>query len=194
MPEDRFDPSGYLTFDLARGSASLPDAASAVVLPADVLERVAGGKDGIGPALVARPLGEWLGARLRERLAAGGGNPADASPESFLAQANGLLAVHGLGRISLEAYGDAVLLRTELVVLPKAGAGFLEPFCSGLFGAFLGREVPCLALDGPGGACVLIGSPPAVRRAAQLKAAGVPAETIATRLHQESRAAREGKR
>ena len=193
MPENRFDPSGYLTFDLSRCSATLPDAAAAVILPAEVLERIVDDRDGGGPGTIAHPLGEWVGARVRDRLGAGGGSPADASPEAFLAETNGLLAVHGLGRVALETYGDALLLRADVAAFPKAGAGFLEPFFAGLFGAFLGRDVPCLALDGPGGPCVLVASPPAVRRAAQLKSAGILPETIATRLHQESRAAREGK-
>jgi hypothetical protein len=193
MPEDRFDPGGYLTFELSRGRAGVPGAVGAVILPVEVLERIATDGDGGGPAGVARALGEWLGARLRERLASGG-NAADASPESFVSALTGLLAVHGLGRAALETYGDAALIRAEPTIFVKAGAAFLEPLFGSLFHGFLGHEVPCLVLDAPGASCVLLGSPAAIRRAAQLKSAGVGPETIATRLHQESRALREGKR
>jgi hypothetical protein len=195
MSDDRFDPSGYLVFDLARGRAVVPQDAGALVLPTEILERLAAESDAGMPGRLARALGEWLGGRLRARLAGGGADPVAASPEAFLSELNGLLAMHGLGRATIETYGDAMLLRPAPTVFAKSGAGaFLEALFGGVFGAYLGHDTPCLALEAPGGPCVLIASPAAIRRATQLRTAGVAPETIATRLHQEARALREGQR
>jgi len=194
MAETRFDPSGYLTFDLARGRIAAPSGGGLVALPAEHLAKLAGDADSGALGRLGKSIGEWFAGRLRERLASAG-DPTAVPPETFLSELNGLLAVHGFGRAAIESYGDAVLLRVGAAVLAgPEGVAFYEAFFAGLFGAFLDQTVHCLAIDTPESRTVLVGSPPAIRRAAQLRTAGVAPETIATRLHQESRAARKGAR
>ena len=194
MSNDRFDPAGYFTFDLARGRAAT-EKTGVLVLPLELLERLAGEADAAALDRLARGLGEWLGGRVRDRLAAGGGDPLAAAPETFLNELNGLLAVHGLGRAVLESFGEVLLVRLDGELLAGVhGAAFFEALFSGVFTTFLGQEAACLAMETPDGRCLLVANPAAIRRATQLRAAGVAPETIATRLYQEARTAREAGR
>lgn len=194
MANDRFNPAGYLTFDLAHGRAAA-EKTGVLVLPLELLERLTGETDAGALDRLARGLGEWLGKRVRDRLSAGGADPLSAAPETFLNELNGLLAVHGLGRAVLESFGEVLLVRLDGDVIAGVhGTAFFEALFSGVFTTFLGQDASCLAMETPGGRCLLVASPAAIRRAAQLRSAGVGPETIATRLYQEARAAREGGR
>jgi|GEM_PF-2427518 len=194
MSIDRFDPAGYFTFDLARGRAAA-EKTGVVVLPMGLLDRLSGEADAGALERLARGFGEWLGRRVRDRLSAGGADPLSASPESFLNELNGLLAVHGLGRAVLESFGEMLLVRLDADLLAGVhGAAFFEALFAGIFTTFLGQEASCLAMETADGRCLLVASPGAIRRAAQLRSAGVGPETIATRLYQEARAVREGGR
>ncbi|MBN1770213.1 MAG: hypothetical protein JXB32_03035 [Deltaproteobacteria bacterium] len=194
MANDRFNPAGYFTFDLAHGRAAT-EKTGVLVLPVEFLERLAGETDAAPLERLARGFGEWLGKRVRDRLAAGGGDPLSAAPETFLNELNGLLAVHGLGRAVLESFGEVLLVRLDGDLLAGVnGAAFFEALFSGVFTTFLGQDASCLAMETPGGRCLLVANPAAIRRATQLRSAGVGPETIATRLYQEARAAREGER
>jgi hypothetical protein len=194
MSNDRFDPAGYFTFDLARGRA-VTEKSGVLVLPVELLERLVGETDGGALERLARGFGEWLGKRVRDRLSGGGADPLSAAPETFLNELNGLLAVHGLGRAVLESFGEVLLVRLDADWIAGVhGAAFFEALFGGVFTTFLGQDAACLAMETPDGRCLLVASPAAIRRATQLRSAGVGPETIATRLYQEARAAREGGR
>lgn len=194
MSNDRFNPAEYFTFDLTRGRAAT-DRTGVLVLPVELLGRLAGEADAGALERLARGFGEWMGGRVRDRLAAAGADPLSAAPETFLNELNGLLALHGLGRAVLESFGEVLVVRLDGDLLSGVhGAAFFEALLSGVFTTFLGQDAACLAMETPGGRCLLVANPAAIRRAAQLRAAGVAPETIATRLYQEARTAREAAR
>jgi hypothetical protein len=194
MANDRFNPAGYFTFDLAHGRAAA-EKTGVLVLPVELLEQLVGEADAAALDRLSRGFGEWLGGRVRERLSASGGDPLAAAPETFLNELNGLLAVHGLGRAALESFGEVLLVRLDGDLFAGVhGARFFETLFAGVFTTFLGQEASCLAMEVSGGRCLLVANPASIRRATQLRSAGVGPETIATRLYQEARAAREGGR
>jgi hypothetical protein len=191
MADDRFDPAGYLAFDLAHGTIGAARAGTpAVVVPREALVALSEEPGMLGFAALARAIGRWIAAALRERL--GGAAAAHgAAPEAFLTALNGVLAVHGLGRLALETYGDVLLVRVESSPLAgPPGERFFEELLASLLGDFLGRPVQCLALPDADEPCILVGGPQAVRRAGDWRKEGASPEAIAARLHRESRAAR----
>lgn len=195
MVENRFNPAGYFTFDLARGRTTT-GRTDVLILPVELLNRLGEEADTAALGRLARGLGEWLGERVRERLSVGGADPLAASPEAFLNELNGLLAVHGLGRTTLESFGDVLLVRLDGGdPFPGVhGATFLEALFSGIITTFLGQEASCLAMDTPGGRCLVVASPGAIRRATQLRSAGAGVEAIVSRLYYEARSAIEDRR
>ncbi len=184
-----FDPGGFLTFDLARGTIRTAGSDSpALVVPATVVAGLATAPtSGEALGVLARALGESIGTALRKGPATSG-DPLGASPEAFLTHLNGLLAVHGLGRLSIETFGDVLLVRAKETPLGEpAGATFLESLAAGILGAFLGEEVRCLSVGDAGKPAVLVASAGAIDLAAGWKRTGATAEEIAARLCRETR-------
>jgi hypothetical protein len=120
---ESFDMSGALRFDLAKGRVSLATgserAVAQVVLPAEVLTSlwrhlsVEQSKD------FGQSFGNVLGARVAGRL---GGTEIAVDPEVIVEHLGGELALAGLGSLTLESWGQALVF--GVVGSVAAGDGY----------------------------------------------------------------------
>lgn len=113
-----FDPAAAVTFDMAFGHVHLDGAPNRVLVPAKTLLELAlaAGEDALadlGHAL-GEPMGRRVGTRLSEE---GDGDPAErrmravrgASLEKVVTELSGELALAGLGALSAERWGRAIV-------------------------------------------------------------------------------------
>jgi len=115
-----FDPAAAVTFDMAFGHVHLDGAPNRVLVPAETLLELAlaAGEDAL--ADLGHALGEPMGRRVGTRLSEGDGGegePAErrqravrgASLERVVAELSGELALAGLGALSAERWGRAIV-------------------------------------------------------------------------------------
>jgi hypothetical protein len=125
MPQSpTFDPTNAVTFDLVHGHVHLEDAPSRVLVPAKALAAlVAALGDSPAGEAFARELGAPLGVRVARRLAAGStdGSALSSSVESVIDHLGGELALAGLGSLSMERWGQAMLLVVDQSPLNGGG-------------------------------------------------------------------------
>src|SRR5262249_55758598 len=109
MSHVRFDPSKAVTFDLSHGLVHLEGAPSRLLVPAEALGALAAAAGAEATRAFGRTLGEALGRRAGGRLAEGGGLRG-ASADAVIEHLGGELALAGLGSLSLERWGRALVL------------------------------------------------------------------------------------
>jgi len=139
MTEARFEPRGYLRFDLASGRLATRDDRRHLVIPAEVLE-AAGSAEGLAEA--ARSWGKAQGKTL---ASFGGGDALEAPPEQFLTDLAHLLATLGWGRCELETWGD-VLFAVVGDAPSGGGARVLGALLAGVFEAVGGQRFECIPM------------------------------------------------
>ena len=146
MPAPAFDPHGAVRFDLKSGATSDPRGARLVLLPAAALEALERTTPG-ALAFLASELGKGCGARVAANL---GGDAAVRSCdlETVVTHLAGELAIAGLGAISVERWGKALVF---VVANPSvASDGFVSGALAGALLAATGREVSVGALGKDG--------------------------------------------
>jgi hypothetical protein len=125
MADRPFDPSEAVTFDLAFGHIHLDGAPHRVMIPAQALVKLchAAGED--ETAELAHGMGAAMGHRIALRLAPEGGSDGDegrarrqtavraAGLERVVAELAGEMAITGMGCVSAERWGKALVLVVE---------------------------------------------------------------------------------
>jgi hypothetical protein len=177
MSAPSFDSTHAVRFDLAEGAVRTGTNGDRVVLAeapalAALLESA--------PAAVAEEFARSCGAAVGRRAAARLGPLDGATTEAFLTQLAGEAALAGLGALSLERWGRAMVVVVQGSPLPAAQ---VAPFVSAAFRAAAGRAVWCtLLLRDAGGARVLVSSELAVAKARDWIASGVAWSEVLGRL------------
>lgn len=129
MASKPFDPSEAITFDLELGHVHLDGAPHRVLVPADALLALCQGAGEEATAALTHAMGSALGKRVAVRL----GREADADPAVAVRAAgldaivNGLageLALAGLGALSAERWGKALVLVLDQSPLGEDGDSF----------------------------------------------------------------------
>ena len=123
MPET-FDMSGALRFDLARGRVTVGSDASGVLLPVDALAAVCRHLDAEGLKDLGRGWGNELGRRVASRLSSSMANVTTAQMVDHL---GGELALAGLGSLSVEFWGHALILAVSDSPLRFGDVGSAKP-------------------------------------------------------------------
>ena len=144
-----FDPSKAVTFDLARGLVQQEGAPSGLIVPAEALATLARAAGPEAFQRFGRAIGEACGRRVASRLAAADGVRA-AGAGAVIEHLGGELAVTGLGSLSLERWGRALVLVVDQSPLGAEGDALLESVLEAALEAAAG-EKPCvivLARDG----------------------------------------------
>jgi hypothetical protein len=134
MQDARFGLEGSLAIDLGKGALTDHGGAPGWLVPVDVLA-----KFGSAHEAPAAALGELIGAELGKRLT----TCITLETDLFVEHLAGECALRGYGKVSLERWGEALVVRTDGSVL---GAPFLEAFFSGVLKAASQREVRCASL------------------------------------------------
>jgi hypothetical protein len=145
MPDPRFDPSHAVTFDLTHGLVHLEGAPSRLIVPAEALGALARAAGPGATAAFGRSTGEAMGRRVASRLAAAGG-VGGAAVDLVVEHLGGELALGGLGALSLERWGRALVLVVDQSPLGVEGDGLLEAILAGAIEAAAGRAVRALLL------------------------------------------------
>lgn len=140
-----FDPVDYYAFDLARGAVHTRHGERVLILSADVMGPLVSTAARHGDLTAIRSLGKHIGEDAVRSL---GDDARRGAPEAVLGHVSGTLALLGWGVLSLERWGNAL-------VLSLAGEPPLDPDRLGLaalLGGVLttlgGRDVACVPIAG----------------------------------------------
>src|SRR3954466_14942660 len=104
-----FDAADAVKFDLAQGLIQLDDETPRLLVPAAALVQLC---DAAGPeatAALGRAMGESIGQRVTKRFKKHGDDARGASVESVIDQLGGELSIAGLGALSSERWGKALV-------------------------------------------------------------------------------------
>ena len=144
-----FDPSKAVTFDLARGLVQQEGALSGLIVPAESLAALARAAGPEASRAFGRGVGEAIGRRVAGHLAEIDGVRA-AGVGAVVEHLGGELAMTGLGSLSVERWGRALVLVIDQSPLGAGGDGLLESVLAGALEAAMGERssVIVLARDG----------------------------------------------
>jgi hypothetical protein len=141
-----FDPTHTLKFDLGRGRVSVDNSTLRLVLPADALQKLCESAGEEATRDFGRSLGTEMGRRVANRL------PAIqlASIEDVVEHLGGEMALMGLGSLSVERWGKALVFVVSDGPFGSAGEAFVSAILQGAMQRALSREVTALLLSREG--------------------------------------------
>lgn len=175
----RFDPSQAVKFDMGRGRIQLDGPVSRVLVPADALVGLAkaAGEEAL------RDFGRQLGTEAGRRAAGRFGDAA--TPEAVVEHLGGDLALSGLGSLSIERWGRALVLVVGGSPFGADGDPLLCAVFEGALQRGLGRtvEVVLLARDGDS-ARLLVVNPAAAAKVRAWLADGTAWGDVLAKLHE----------
>jgi len=179
MPDPRFDPSKAVTFDLTHGLVHLEGAPGRLLVPAEGILRLARAAGPAAAGAFGRSLGDAMGGRVRSRLDAG-----VASIEAVVEHLGGELALAGLGSLSLERWGHALVLVMDQSPLGAEGDPLIEAALGAAIEGTAGRSARAILLGREGvRARFLIGSHAGVEKVRGWLGEGLPWGDALVRLH-----------
>jgi hypothetical protein len=143
MDTSTFDPTRAVVFDLARGQVALESGGSLLLLPAEVVATACAQLDATIVRQLGAALGKQAGARVRKRLAQAGA----ASLEQIVEQLAGELSLGGFGSLSVERWGQALVVRVDGYPLAGHGQELLGGYVEGALSASVEREVTAQPLE-----------------------------------------------
>jgi hypothetical protein len=183
MAQLSFDPSKAVTFDLTHGRVQLDDMPACVLVPASVLAGLVGAAGGEGRANLARALGEPLGRRVARRLGEGDG-ALKASVDAMIDHLGGEFALVGLGSLSLERWGRALLFVIDHSPFGAEGDDLLGALLDAALEGATGRSVRCVPLMRDGArARLLVANERAAERVRAWLGEGLGWGEVLARLH-----------
>lgn len=178
MAGPAFDPNGAVRFDLKSGAAADAKGARVVLVPSAALEALdANALEALGAAI-----GRSCGARIASRFG-GDGGVRGAALENVVTHLAGELAVAGVGAVSLERWGRAMV---AVVGNPSVTSdSFLGSVLAAAVGSASGRELAYAPLGRERGiARYFLGSKAAADRARTLSAQGKAHGDILAAVHE----------
>lgn len=137
MAVTRFDPSHSVKFDLGRGSVHLEGVGPRLLVPAEALVELC--RHAAPEALTdfGRKLGTEIGLRISSHWGDSGQN---ISVEGFVEHLGGNIALLGMGSLSLERWGKALVFVVEGSPLGAAGDVMLGAVLEGALQRCMGRD------------------------------------------------------
>jgi hypothetical protein len=178
MAAPSFDPTRAVRFDLPNGSvlAGGENGERVLLVPTNALDDLVLSAPPEAVEALGRALGAAIGRRAAARL-----DPASAPIEAFVTQLAGEAAVAGVGALSIERWGRALVVVVE--DSPLVGT-LLAPLVAAAVEAASGRKVSCALLSRDERAArVLLGSDGAIARVREWIASGTPWGEALVKLH-----------
>jgi hypothetical protein len=178
MGVSSFDPMHAVRFDLRHGSVRTGSEGERVLLvPTAALDDVALS----APPEAVEALGRALGSAIGRRAAARLGDPGAAAVDAFVTQLAGEAAIAGVGALSIERWGHALVV--VVADSPLVGT-LLAPLVASAVEAASGRSVACALLSRDEQAArILVGSASGVARVKEWIASGMPWGEALVKLH-----------
>jgi hypothetical protein len=183
MAQLPFDPSQAVTFDFAHGRVQLDEAPACVLVPASSLVELALAAGAEGRAILARSVGLPIGRRVARRLS-GGEGPLGATVETMVEHLGGEFALVGLGSLSVERWGRALLFVFDHSPLDAEGDELLAALLDAALEGATGRAARCVPLMREGVRVrMLVANGRAAERARAWLGEGVGWGEVLARLH-----------
>jgi hypothetical protein len=178
-----------VTFDLDRGHVVCEGDTRSLLVPATALAGLVASAGADAAARFGREIGAALGRRIATRLGGAGDLGAaavrGASLEAIVAELGGEVALAGLGALSLERWGRALVLTVDGSPLDGPGDALLEGALGAAVGACSGREVVAVRLAREGQRVrFLVTGAAAAQRLRGWLAGGAPWADALARLHE----------
>jgi hypothetical protein len=150
-----FDPSEAVTFDLAFGHVHLDGAPTRVMVPAEALVALCKAAGEEAAANLGHAVGEAMGRRVGVRLAGGSSDERHdavrkSKLEDVIVQLAGELAITGMGALSAERWGKALVLIVDQSPLGADGDDLLAEILQAAMAALVGRQARILKLQRDG--------------------------------------------
>jgi len=146
MPYAPFDPTRAVTFDLSSGQVHLQDSPSTVIVPAAALADLCASAGEEATARFGRAIGEAMGKRIAGRLGGPQASRAEvetATIEGFVEHLGGEFALTGMGAVTLERWGKALVFVLDRGALP---AGLVAALFEAALQVATGRSVRCIRI------------------------------------------------
>jgi hypothetical protein len=143
MSEPRFDPSLALKLDFDQGQVTLRGQGPCLVVPKGALLDLLSNAGDEATSNFGQQLGTEVGRRMVENL---GSAIETASIESFVEHLGGELALLGLGALSVERWGQALVLALESAPAGSTGVALASAVISGALQRALSRDVTAVEL------------------------------------------------
>jgi hypothetical protein len=180
MEKPLFDAASFLEIDLTRGSISSAGKEQLALVPTQVLRALEPG-DALDAA--ASDWGHAHGRRLAEQVDLDADNT---SLEALASHLGGTLAAFGMGRLSVEIRGSALLFRTGWdgdPALTEGMSALLEGFLAGYLSALGTQPFAAVHLGKDSqGRLFWAGNPDAAKEVRRLVATGADPEGVITAL------------
>jgi hypothetical protein len=176
MREARFQPRGFLRFDLRHGQLSTPDQRRYLVVPADLVR-----ESDIDPEMkqAARRWGEEQGAALKGLV---GPDVLERSPDELVNELAHLLATFGWGLCELETWGGVAFVVARHA--PRGGAtAILAQFLAGVFSAIGEDRFECVPIQRDGSVYFVLTGPECAAEIRSWVAQGAEVADVARRMH-----------
>jgi hypothetical protein len=184
MTEPSFDPAQALKIDLSRGQLTLQGSSGRVLIPTEGLIELLGATSDNSVAAFGAGMGAEIGKRIADRL---GAEIHQASVELFLEHLGGELALTGLGSLSVERWGKALVLCVEGLKSEACLERVIASLLEAALQRSLSRDAAAILLSREGGSLrFLVAGRHARPKVEQWLASGVPYGDVLTRLHQAS--------
>ncbi len=173
-----FDPSRALVFDLNQGTLRDDEGNARVNLPAAALLRLC---EQAGPEAqkdFAQSLGSDLGRRIFERLEKGGTH---ASLELWASHLGGHLALIGLGDLSIEQWGKALVLSVS--DHPKTASELVGQLLRAALQRALGRDTALVSFESGTKTSYLVVAPQTENKVKTMVQGGAGLGQVIEQLH-----------
>jgi hypothetical protein len=178
MVAPSFDPTHAVRFDLTHGSvlAGGDGGERVLLVPIGALDDLVLSAPQEAVEALGRALGSAIGRRAAARM-----DPKTVPMDAFVTQLAGEAAIAGVGLLSIERWGRALVAVVD--DSPLAGT-LLAPLLAGAVEAASGRRVSCALLSrDERTARVLLGSEAGIMRAREWIASGLPWAEALAKLH-----------
>lgn len=141
MKTPSFDPTRAVVFDLNRGRVTL-EGSGAVLLSADALAQLCADLDPSAVRQLGMLLGKQAGGRIRARI--GSSSP---TLEAMVDQLGGEVSLGGLGSLSVERWGQALVVRVESCPLGARAGELMGAFVETALHVVFRRDAKAIVVE-----------------------------------------------
>jgi hypothetical protein len=146
MSNPPFDASKAVTFDLPRGQIQKDGADPRLLVSASALIALCRAAGVDGASTFARATGQSIGAAIAARFERTGSDVGSAAIDAVVEHLSGELAVIGFGRLSVERWGQALVLVVDHGPASDAGDELLRGLLGAAVAGAAGLDLECVRL------------------------------------------------
>jgi hypothetical protein len=146
MSNPPFDVSKAVTFDLSRGQIQKEGADSRLLVSASALVALCRAAGADAAATFARASGQAIGSSIATRFEGTGSDVSVAPIDAVVEHLSGELAVAGLGRLSVERWGQALVLAVDYGPATEAGDELLRALLGAAVAGAARLDLECVRL------------------------------------------------